>query len=239
MSSEQSNHFSKDNLDTYLKALAKEYKKRNRNAPPAEIILVGGAAILTNYGFRNMTTDVDAVIHATSAIKDSINCVGDTFKLPNGWLNADFIHTASYSPKLSEVSTYYKTFSNILQIRTISAEYLIAMKLCSCRKYKNDLSDIIGILAEHEKRGAPITMDAINNAIINLYDGWSKISAESKSFIENALRNRNYEKLYTSLHQEELRSKNLLIHFEQNYSGITNSSNVNDILNSLKAKQIQ
>ena len=40
---------------------------------PAEIILVGGAAILVNYGFRAMTTDIDAIIHAASSMKNAIN----------------------------------------------------------------------------------------------------------------------------------------------------------------------
>lgn len=159
MSSEHG-YFTKDNLDMYLKELAKEYRKLGGKAMPAEIILIGGAAILTNYGFRNMTTDIDAVIHAATSMKTAINHVGDKFNLPNGWLNADFMKTSSYSRKLDEVSVYYRTFSNVLQIRTVSAEYLIAMKLRSGRKYKNDLSDIIGILAEHEKAAAPITMEA-------------------------------------------------------------------------------
>lgn len=111
-----------------------------------------------------MTTDVDAVIHAASSMKDAINIVGDRLKLPNGWLNTDFMRTVSYSPKIDEYSTYYKNFYNVLNIRTISAEYLIAMKLRSGRKYKNDLSDIIGILAEHDKHGVPITFDSITTA---------------------------------------------------------------------------
>ena len=80
------------------------------------------------------------VIHASSSMKDAINRVGDKYGLPNGWLNTDFMRTGSYSKKVDEVSEYYKTYSNILQIRTVSAEYLIAMKLRSGRKYKNGLT---------------------------------------------------------------------------------------------------
>ena len=163
-----SNSFTKENLDNYLKELAKEFRKINGKSMPAEIVLVGGAAILTNYGFRDMTTDIDAVIHAGSAMKDAINLVGDKFNLPTGWLNADFVKTGSYSPKLNEFSVYYKTFYGVLSVRTISAEYLIAMKLRSGRKYKNDLSDVIGILAEHEKKGEPITFEKIEMAVTNL-----------------------------------------------------------------------
>lgn len=57
--------FSSENLDTYLKELAKEFRKINGKTVPAEVILVGGAAILANYGFRDKTYDVDAIIHAT------------------------------------------------------------------------------------------------------------------------------------------------------------------------------
>ena len=114
----------------------------------AVITLIGGAAILANYGFRDNTYDVDAIIQASSAMKDAINRVGDKFGLPNGWLNADFTGTSSYSPKLTTFSTYYMTFSNVLTVRTISGSYLVAMKLMASRQYKNDISDIVGILQE-------------------------------------------------------------------------------------------
>ena len=234
--SENTIYFTKDNLDTYLKELAKEYRKLNGTTNPAEIILIGGAAILVNYGFRDMTSDVDAVIHASSSMKDVINRVGDQFDLPTGWLNTDFMKTESYSSKLDEFSVYYKTFSNVLQIRAVSAEYLIAMKLRSGRKYKNDLSDIIGILAEHEKQETPITLDQIDIAINNLYGDWADIPADSRTFIQNAFRNGNYDKVYISIREEEKITKELLVSFEQGYPGVTTESNVNEILRTLKEK---
>jgi len=100
MSSEGTGVFTKENLDTMLKELAKEFKKRNGTTAPAEIILIGGAAVLTGYGFREMTTDVDAVIHASSAMKEAAGKVGDKYNLPHEWLNSDFMRTDSYSPKL-------------------------------------------------------------------------------------------------------------------------------------------
>ena len=50
----------KENLDTLLKELAKEFRKLNGTKTPAEIILVGGAAVIANYGFRELTNDIDA-----------------------------------------------------------------------------------------------------------------------------------------------------------------------------------
>ncbi len=111
MSTENSTVFKKDNLDFYLKELAKEYKKLVGKKMPAEIILIGGAAIVESYGFRDMTTDVDAIITASSAMKDAINLTGDRFNLPNGWLNMDFQKTAAYSGAVehlgrSELNTF-------------------------------------------------------------------------------------------------------------------------------------
>ncbi len=229
--------FTKDNLDTLLKELAKEYRKRNGIAVPAEIILIGGAAVLVGYGFREMTTDVDAVILASSVIKEAAGKVGDKYHLPHGWLNSDFMRTDSYSPKLEQFSVYYKTFSNVLQVRTVSAEYLIAMKLRSGRKYKNDLSDIIGILAEHEKRGTPISKEKIDAAVCNLYGSWNGFPADSVSFISNALKRENYEAVYTTVVEEEKNSKDMLIRFGEKYPGVTTESNVDEILASLKAKK--
>lgn len=75
-----------------------------------------------------MTTDVDAIIQAASSMKDAANKVGDRNGLPNGWLNTDFMKTESYTPKLVEYSVYYKKFYGVLEARTITAEYLIAME---------------------------------------------------------------------------------------------------------------
>ena len=61
--------FTKENLDQYLKELAKEYRKRSGKNTPAEIILIGGASVVINYGFREMTYDADAIITASSYMR--------------------------------------------------------------------------------------------------------------------------------------------------------------------------
>ena len=120
--------FTRENLDSYLMELAKEFRKKNGSRMPAEIILMGGASILINYGFREMTYEMDAIIKSSGAMRDAINTVGDRLGLPIGWLNTDFVHTNSYTPRLAEHSKYYKTFANILQIRTVSDEYSLLIK---------------------------------------------------------------------------------------------------------------
>ena len=222
--------FTKENLDYYMKELAKEFRKRNGRNMPAEIILVGGAAILANYGFREMTYDIDAVITASSAMKEAVNVVGDRLGLPNGWLNADFKNTSSYSPKLSQYSKYYRTYSNVLNIRTISAEYLVAMKLMSGRRYKKDLSDIVGILSEQEKMGEPLNYQQIDHAVSNLYGGWEGISEYPIQVLKAALASDNLIELFEKQEQEEELSKQAVLLVQKYEKDKLNESNVEDII---------
>ena len=228
--------FTKDNIDAYLKALAKEYRKQVGKRMPAEIIIIGGASVLINYGFRNMTTDIDALILAASAMKDAINSVGDQYDLPNGWLNSDFSNTDSYSEKLIEHSVFYKTYSNVLTIRTVSSEYLIAMKLRSGRLYKSDMSDVLGILAEHKKQGNPISMEQIQKAVSDLYGSREEVTETSKSFIESIMREGNYVELYEEILKNEEEARKVLIRFDQEHPGILGDSNADQIVGTIQNK---
>lgn len=229
--------FTKENLDRYLSKLAKEYRKRNGTQIRAEIVLIGGAAVLTNYGFRDITYDIDAIIHASSAMKEAINIVGDELGLPNGWLNSDFTKTASYSPKLLQYSKYYKRFGYVLEVRTISGEYLVAMKLMSGRKYKNDLSDIIGILYEEQEKGNPISIEQIRDAVCNLYGDWENLPQDSRDFLSEIMNNNDLENLYKFYRVNEISVKESLIDFEQNYPNIVITDNVNDIIRQLQGRK--
>ena len=236
MSSNKQFEFTKENIDIYLKEVAKEYRKLVGKGMPAELTLIGGASVLINYGFRNMTTDIDALIHAASSMKNAINRVADRYDLPNGWLNADFMNTDSYSAKLSQFSVYYRTYSNAVTIRTVAAEYLIAMKLRSGRQYKSDLSDVLGVLAEHERRGIPITLDQIHKAVADLYGSWNCLPQSSRAFIENVMADGHFTELYEQAAVGEKETKALLVQFEQDYPGVTKEANVDEIAGKLQQK---
>lgn len=229
--------FTKENLNTRLSALAKEFRRLNGTAMPAEIILIGGASVLANYGFRSVTYDVDAVIHASSAMKEAIKIVGDKFGLPNGWLNTDFKTTTSYSDRITEVSVYYKTFSNILTVRTVAAEYLVAMKLMSGRQYKNDLSDIAGILWEHHKQGKPLSRDDIDRAMIKLYGGWDDVPSTARDFITQVFEGGNYETVYSQVLESEKTAKTTLLDFDAQYPNTLNEDNINSVIEQAKRKR--
>lgn len=231
--------FTSENMDMYLKELAKKYKKLSGRGMPAEIILIGGAAILANYGFRESTYDMDALIDASSAIDNAINSVGDEFGLPNGWLNADFVKTKSYTPKLRQYSVHYKEFSRILEIRTVQAEYLVAMKMVSARQYKNDLSDIIGIVAEHQKRDKPLTFEMIERAMMNLYGSWDLVTPDTIELVKSVIDRPDAGVLYETYREQEMEAKDLLIDFEQKYPKVVNENNLAAIIAQARKKKAQ
>lgn len=228
----------KENLDTYLKELAKQFRKLNGKSMPAEITLIGGASILINYGFRDSTYDVDALIHASSAMKDAINYVTDTLGLPNGWLNEDFKNTKFYTPRLVNYSKYYRTFSNVLTVRTITGEYLVAMKLMAYRQYKHDISDIVGILREQQNSGDPLTFERIDKAVTDLYDGWDNLPDDAKRMIESILANEDMDALYEAYANEEAAAKDALITFDDKYPDVLKEDNLADILSHLLDQNI-
>lgn len=229
--------FTKENLDGYLRELAKEFRKKNGNKMSAEIILIGGASILINYGFREMTYDMDAIIKSSGAMKEAINTVGDRLELPVGWLNTDFANTKSYTPRLVEYSKYYKTFANILQVRTVSAEYLVAMKLMAGRQYKNDLSDIVGILIEQEERKKPLSFEVIQKAIVDLYDSYDKVPEDSRFFMEAIYNKEDLHDFYRQCREIEQENKDTLVGFQENYPGVLNGDNLADVLKAARAKK--
>jgi hypothetical protein len=239
MSTDNTNIINKNNLDNYLNELSKTYKKLAGRKTVVEIILTGGAAIIENYGFRDMTTDVDAVYNSSSALKEAIIIVCDKYGLPNGWLNDDFKKTTSYSPKLYQYCVPYKTFSQVLNIRMVTSEYLIAMKLRAGREYKNDLSDIVGILSEHQKKGNPISYEQVDTAVNNLYGGWADFDETAITFIKDAFANGDYEALYAVTRDNEKEAKKQLADFNEDYPDVLKTENVHSVLQSLREKQTE
>lgn len=199
--------FSKKDIDHYLYLLAREYKKRNRKAKHVELILVGGASVILNYGFRDATTDIDAMIMADSVMKEAIYAVAEREGIPDGWLNADFQRSDSYSSSLFGHSVYYKTYANVLEVRTVRAEYLLAMKLVAGRNYKRDLSDIVGIIESSRNEGNTITMEKVDKAMNDLYGGWEMVDDYVRKTFEAALNDPDVWKKYRDIVEEENHNK--------------------------------
>lgn len=158
-----------DTLEMMLKEFAKQYRKVYGTAY-CELIIVGGASIVANYGFRASTSDIDYYEPRKRPLKDVIQAAANKLGISNDWMNDDFIYSSSFSDKLAEKSKHYKVMNNgSIEVRMVDAEYLIAMKVKSGREAGNDISDIIGILYKEKEKGNSISYEMISKAGAYLY----------------------------------------------------------------------
>ena len=111
------------------------------------------------------------------------------------------------------------------------------MKLRAGRAYKYDRSDVIGILWEQEKRGDPLTLERIQEAIEDLYDSYDVISEEMKLFIEQAMKDGNYEALYNRVRQAEIENRENLLEYQETKPGVITGDNVNGIISALRKRK--
>jgi len=111
------------------------------------------------------------------------------------------------------------------------------MKLMSGRQYKNDLSDIAGILSEHQKRGEPIAREAVDGAVEKLYGGWMDIPQTSRDFIQYIFDNGDYGAIYTEVLVSDQSAKKALLDFEEQYPNTLNEENINTIIEQAKRKK--
>jgi hypothetical protein len=227
----------KDNLMQILTDLGKEYKKQGGKNTPAEIIVTGGVAVLSQYSYRDSSYDMDAIIHASSALKDAANIVAEKYNLESDWLNSDFTKTVSYSRKLEEHSRYLTTRSNILTVRVVEPEYLLATKLKAGREYKHDLSDIVGIITEEKVKNANFSKENVMKAFYDMYGETSEPNEIAKELMEKAFATDEPEKLLEQTKIQEENASGLLKEFEKKYSNVLNDDNIHDILKEIRTQE--
>lgn len=173
----------RSDIDSYLKELGKALRKRwKKSGFVLELVVVGGAAIILNYNFRESTMDIDAYSDRLASIEDSIHEVQEKYNLSEDWLNSDFRYTSSFTKELRQFAKFYKTYGNVLRVYTISEEYMICMKLVAFRTDRHDLADIVGII-EHSPNN--ISYEQIDRAMIRLYGGWKDVKDDAKIFIKS------------------------------------------------------
>lgn len=216
----------KADLDLYFSDLGKLLKKKIRNKNlSVEIIVVGGASILLNYNFRDTTVDIDCIDVHDALMNEVVNEVANKYDLPTNWINTDFKNSSSYSQKLVNYSSFYKTYYGVLNIRTVKGEYLIAMKIVSARKYKNDYSDIYGIIKWYKDNNIDLTMDQIDKSIDELYSSHDRVDKDAYKFTKHLVENINSVPIETIKKSEE---ENLKI--IKNKKNIDQIDNIDEIL---------
>lgn len=136
-----------------------------------------------------------------------------------------------------QYSHYYKTFYGVVTVRTVTAEYLVAMKMVSARQYKNDLSDILGIIGEHQLRNTPLTFDMIDRAVQELYGSWERISEDTKALVKTALENPNASELYRQYRASEAEAEAILLDFQQEHPNQIRETDITSVLELARAKK--
>ena len=111
------------------------------------------------------------------------------------------------------------------------------MKMVSARQYKNDLSDIVGIVGEHQHNNNPLTLERIDRAVCDLYSSWSVIESDTKQLLERVLALPDAFAVYQEYRNAELEAKDLLAAFEKKYPKVLQESNLKDILQQARKKK--
>ena len=228
-------YINRKRLDYLLVELGKEYRKLSKN--PIQIIVVGGAAILTRYSFRIMSLDLDGMFVPNSdALKHAIINVADKNNIPSHWLNDDFKYTESFSKNIYLYSDYYKTFSNLIEVRLVKPSYLIAMKLVSSRIYRNDLSDVLGIIIEEKSHNNPISKSDIIESLINLYGNnyEKKMSLESKRMLDEIYNEHSeLEQMFVTIKENEIKNATTLSNIKKNNP----TMKIDELIDKIKSKK--
>ena len=111
------------------------------------------------------------------------------------------------------------------------------MKLRSGREYKFDRSDVIGILWEQEKKGDIISLERIKKAVADLYGSYDVLTDDIKEFVEKAIQNGDYEKMYARVRRVETENKAILLEYREEKPEVVTKDNVHDIIKALRKRK--
>ena len=161
LSSEE--YLNEANIDQYFQALAE--KIRLAGIGEHTILVVGGAAMALKYRDGRSTVDIDICLREQNHLYKCCRTVAEEFGLPDDWINADVMHSDSFSYGLFQNAVFYKEYASILKVYTANSLDLYCMKLVSFRP--KDVQDL-QVLAE-ELRGRKITAEAVKENFTRLY----------------------------------------------------------------------
>jgi hypothetical protein len=125
---------SKEKMLEYLRQLGAELSERGMKG---EILLTGGAAMCLVHSARDMTKDIDALYEPKSVINKIAAAIARREGLPSDWLNDGVKGFVGANAPTEDFITL-----DGLHVQTVSAEYLLAMKLMSARYGETDYNDI-------------------------------------------------------------------------------------------------
>ena len=174
----------RENIDKYLEALAERIKIAGIGEH--KILVVGGAAMAIKYQDGRSTVDIDICFREQNNLYSCCQSVAKEYDLPNDWINADVMHSDSFSYAIFDNAVLYKTFNDILEVYVADDLDLYCMKLVSFRpKDIQDMEVLSGTLKERKI----IKEDVVDNFIRLYGDEYLLRNDERKiSFVEMQFR---------------------------------------------------
>jgi hypothetical protein len=128
----------KEQMLKYLRQLSGELDALGLHG---EILLTGGAAMCLVHGARDMTKDIDALYEPKKIINRLAAKIANLEGLPDGWLNDG---VKGFVGSNAPVDDFIAMKG--LKIQTVSAEYLLAMKMMSARYGEKDYEDMLFLM---------------------------------------------------------------------------------------------
>ena len=114
------------------------------------------------------------------------------------------------------------------------------MKMVAARSYRNDISDIIGILLYAQKAGNRITMEQIDHALSVLYDNPEGIVREELFRQVERYTNMDCSDLYTAyweMKDKEKRTKEDIVEISEKYPDVVAEKSVESIIEEIRKKR--
>jgi len=151
-------YLDKKNIELYLNDLAIEIEKANIGKH--SILIVGGAALALKYEYERSTVDIDICFREQNKLYACCEILAKKNNLPEDWINADVMHSDSFSYKLFDNAVLHKVIGNYLEVYVVDDIDLYCMKIVGFRP--KDVEDLNSIAPKLKAKGIRVS-DVENN----------------------------------------------------------------------------
>lgn len=170
----------RDNITEYFESLSKEIEIAGIGMH--SILVVGGAAIALKHREQRSTVDIDMCFREQNNLYRCCQKVALKYNLPDDWINADVMHSDSFSYELFRNAELYKEYGNNLRVFIVSDLDLYCMKLVSFRP--KDVQDMVLLKEDLILKG--VTVQNVRDNFVRLYG--------SEFFLKNDSRKEKFVK---------------------------------------------
>ena len=156
-------YLNENTINKYCEALSKELQEAGFGEH--RMLIVGGAAMVLKFRDGRSTIDIDICLREQNHLYECCMKVAEKFDLPEDWINADVMHSDSFSYALFDNAVKYKKYNDLLDVYVASDIDLYCMKLVSFRP-----KDIQDMQVLSEKLNADgVTRKDIEKNFLRLY----------------------------------------------------------------------